>query len=90
MKRKIKVSNKLGLHARASSKLVNITNQFESEIKISKENLEIDAKSILGILSLAASKGTEIEINITGNDEEYAMKKITELFDSKFGEDSWV
>ncbi|NSW88794.1 HPr family phosphocarrier protein [bacterium] len=88
MKRKIKVSNKLGLHARASSKLVNITNQFESEIKISKENLEIDAKSILGILSLAASKGTEIEINITGNDEEYAMKKITELFDSKFGEDS--
>jgi len=88
MKRKIKISNKLGLHARASSKLVNITNQFESEIKISKENLEIDAKSILGILSLAASCGTEIVIKIVGNDEEDAMKKIIELFDSKFGEES--
>ncbi len=88
MKRKIKISNKLGLHARASSKLVNITNQFESEIKISKENLEIDAKSILGILSLAASCGTEIVIKIVGNDEEDAMKKIIELFDNKFGEES--
>tara|TARA_B100001996_G_scaffold35930_1_gene26721 strand:+ start:693 stop:956 length:264 start_codon:yes stop_codon:yes gene_type:complete len=87
MKRKIKISNKLGLHARASSKLVNITNQFESEIKISKENLEIDAKSILGILSLAASCGTEIVIKIVGNDEEDAMKKIIELFDNKFGEE---
>lgn len=88
MKRKIKISNKLGLHARASSKLVALTNQFQSEIKISKENLEIDAKSILGILSLAASHGTEIEINVIGKDEEDAINKITQLFNDKFGEES--
>jgi len=88
MKRKIKISNKLGLHARASSKLVQATNKFECDIKLSKDNLIIDAKSILGILSLAASFNTEIEVFAEGIDEELAIIKIEELFNNKFGEES--
>ena len=83
---KIKITNVLGLHARASSKLVKLTNKFSSQINISKGNLVIDAKSILGILSLGASFGTEIKIEIVGDDEETAMMEIIGLFQNKFGE----
>jgi phosphocarrier protein NPr/phosphocarrier protein len=83
---KIKITNVLGLHARASSKLVKLTNKFSSQINISKGNLVIDAKSILGILSLGASFGTEIKIEIVGDDEETAMMEIIDLFQNKFGE----
>lgn len=83
---KIKITNVLGLHARASSKLVKLTNKFSSQINISKGNLVIDAKSILGILSLGASFGTEIEIETVGDDEEIAMMEIIDLFQNKFGE----
>ena len=74
MKKKINISNKLGLHARASSKLVQLTNKFECDIQIGKEELIVDAKSILGLLSLAASYNTEIEIETNGSDE----KKMSE------------
>ena len=77
----------MGLHARASSKLVKLTNKFSSQINISKGNLVIDAKSILGILSLGASFGTEIEIETVGDDEETAMMEIIDLFQNKFGEE---
>ena len=77
----------MGLHARASSKLVKLTNKFSSQINISKGNLVIDAKSILGILSLGASFGTEIEIETVGDDEEIAMMEIIDLFQNKFGEE---
>ncbi len=84
---KIKITNVLGLHARASSKLVKLTNKFSSQINISKGNLVIDAKSILGILSLGASFGTEIKIETVGDDEETAMMEIIDLFQNKFGEE---
>ena len=87
MKKKINISNKLGLHARASSKLVQLTNKFESDIQIGKEELIVDAKSILGLLSLAASYNTEIEIETNGSDEKDAMEQIITLFESKFGEE---
>ena len=87
MKKKINISNKLGLHARASSKLVQLTNKFESDIQIGKEELIVDAKSILGLLSLAASYNTEIEIETNGSDEKDAMEQIIRLFESKFGEE---
>ena len=83
----IKITYSLGLHARASSKLVKLTNKFSSQINISKGNLVIDAKSILGILSLGASFGTEIEIETVGDDEEIAMMEIIDLFQNKFGEE---
>ena len=88
MKKKIRISNRLGLHARASSKLVGLTNNFKSDVNISKGELAINAKSILGILSLAASLGVEIEIETKGDDEEFAMREVISLFDSKFGEKS--
>ncbi len=84
------VSNKLGLHARAAAKLVRLASRFSSDIYLSREgaNQQIDAKSILGILMLAASKGTHLVISIEGQDEAEAREAIRELFETKFGEES--
>ena len=85
---KIKVINQLGLHARAAAQLVKLTSKFKSDIKLIKEDDSIfaDAKSILSVLTLAASKGTELIINVEGEDEEEVLKEIKELFESGFGE----
>jgi phosphocarrier protein len=84
------VSNKLGLHARAAAKLVRLASRFSSEIHLSRENANqrIDSKSILGVLMLAASKGTRLVISIDGQDEAEAVEAIRELFEAKFGEES--
>ena len=90
MEKKIIISNRLGLHARAASKLVQLTNKFVSEIKISKGHITANGKSILGLLSLAASINTEIIVEVNGSDENEALSEIEELFNNKFGESSWV
>ncbi len=84
------VSNRLGLHARAAAKLVRLASRFSSEIHLSRENAnqQIDSKSILGVLMLAASKGTRLVISIDGKDEHEAGEAISRLFDEKFGEES--
>jgi phosphocarrier protein HPr len=84
------VSNKLGLHARAAAKLVRLASRFSSEIHLSREdaNQQIDSKSILGILMLAASKGTRLVVSIDGQDEAEAGEAIARLFEGKFGEES--
>ena len=76
MLKRITISNKLGLHARAASKLVQLTNKFSSEITISRGNLRANGKSILGILSLVASVNSEIDIQAIGLDEKKAIKEI--------------
>ena len=83
------VINRLGLHARAAAKLVRIAARFESNIKIHKTDQSIyaDAKSILSVLTLAASRGTGLRIDCTGEDEHEALKNVVELFSSGFGED---
>ena len=78
--------NKLGLHARAAVKLVNLANRFEASVKIEKDGSEIDGKSILGILTLAAVQGSEIIIKVEGHDEEMAMQAILSLINDKFYE----
>lgn len=78
--------NKLGLHARAAVKLVNLANRFEASVKIEKDGSEIDGKSILGILTLAAVQGSEIIIKVEGRDEEMAMQAILSLINDKFYE----
>jgi len=88
MLKQITISNKLGLHARAASKLVQLTNKFISEIKICKGDLCVDGKSILGILSLAASINSEIKIEAIGSDEDKAIKEIEKIFNDRFGEKS--
>ena len=78
--------NKLGLHARAAAKLVALSNNFESEIILVKDNKSADARSIMKLLMLSASKGSVLEVNITGKDQKEAMDSIEELFLTGFDE----
>jgi phosphocarrier protein len=81
------VVNRLGLHARAAAKLVNLAGGFESEVKlVTAEGDEVDAKSILGILLLAAGKGTRLTLRCAGEDEAEAARRVVELFADRFGE----
>ncbi|MEE4272169.1 MAG: HPr family phosphocarrier protein [Thermoanaerobaculales bacterium] len=86
MQQKVMISNKLGLHARAAAKLVHMANTFSSEVYIGGEHEEVNAKSILGLLTLAASKGTTVTVRADGPDEEVAVCSLVELFQDKFGE----
>jgi phosphocarrier protein len=90
IRQSVLVSNKLGLHARAAAKLVRLASRFSSEIHLSREdaNQQIDSKSILGVLMLAASMGTRLVVSIEGQDEAEAGEAICRLFESKFGEES--
>lgn len=72
------------MHARAAVKFVNTANRFSSIVRIEKNGNEIDGKSILGILTLAAVQGTEIIIKVSGEDEDRALRALVELIDSKF------
>jgi phosphocarrier protein HPr len=83
----IQVLNKLGLHARAAAKLVFIANKFVSDITLVKDDKRADARSIMKILMLSASKDSIINITVEGNDEIQAMNYIEKLFQNKFDED---
>ena len=80
------IVNKLGLHARAAAKFVTQASLFDSEINVKRNNQNINGKSIMGIMMLAAAKGTEIELIIDGVDEEQAMQSLLELIANRFGE----
>ena len=82
----VPVINKLGLHARAASKLVKLTAGFDSDIKLHANGQEVDAKSIMGILMLAATQGTDLVMVVDGSDEERAAEAISALFADCFGE----
>ena len=80
------IKNKLGLHARAAAMFVRLSSKFTCEVKIVKNGYEVDGKSILGVLSLAAAKGGEIKVITRGEGSESAMAEIEELIESGFGE----
>jgi phosphocarrier protein HPr len=82
----IVISNKLGLHARASAKLTKLAGGFQCDVHMSRNGRRINAKSIMGVMMLAAGQGTEIEIETDGSDEETAMGALRALIDDKFGE----
>ncbi|MCA1803142.1 MAG: HPr family phosphocarrier protein [Rhodothermaceae bacterium] len=84
--KKIVVKNAAGLHARPSSMLVQLASKFKSEFHIHMYGYRINAKSILGVMTLAAECGAELELELDGPDEKKAMKAIIELFDSGFNE----
>jgi phosphocarrier protein len=86
MKRDIKVSNKLGLHARASAKLTQAASRFESAIWLTRGGRRVNAKSIMGVMMLAAGLGSTVELETEGPDEEAALGQIEALFNDKFGE----
>lgn len=84
--KKVTIRNKLGLHARAAVKFVNMANRYSASVKIVKDGHEIDGKSILGILTLAATQGTQIRLIVAGRDEEAAAQSLSELIDGRFDE----
>ncbi|MBV8658340.1 MAG: HPr family phosphocarrier protein [Burkholderiales bacterium] len=84
--REVDIINKLGLHARASSKLTQLASRFKSEVWLSRNGKRVNAKSIMGVMMLAAAKGSRITIDITGEDEEAAMTALVELIANRFDE----
>lgn len=87
LEKTLTISNKLGLHARAATKLVKHAARYASEIKINTKGKSVNAKSIMGVMLLAASKGTEVIIQVNGKDEIEAMADIDALISDKFGEE---
>jgi phosphocarrier protein len=86
IKSSITISNKLGLHARASAKLTKLAGTFRSEVFLTRNDRRVNAKSIMGVMMLAAGLGSEIGIEIDGPDEQAAMTALRALIDDKFGE----
>jgi phosphocarrier protein HPr len=82
----ITISNRLGLHARASAKLTKLCGSFASEIFLTRNDRRVNAKSIMGVMMLAAGLGSEVAIEVDGPDEEAAMQAVRALIDGKFGE----
>lgn len=81
------IVNRLGLHARAAAQLVQTANRFSSEVLVEKDGIEVNGKSIMGILLLAAPKGTQISLTVYGSDETDAMGALANLIEDGFGED---
>jgi phosphocarrier protein HPr len=87
--RAVTVSNQLGLHARAAAKFVHMATRYESQIRVGRDNRVMDGKSIMGILLLAAARGTTITISADGPDERAAVDALCGLVASGFGEEQW-
>ena len=83
----VTIINKLGMHARASAKFVQMSSSFDCDINLTRDGQTVNGKSIMGIMMLAASKGTEIQICTSGNDEEQALHALMDLVTDRFGED---
>ncbi len=88
IERQAEIVNRLGLHARAAAKLVHLAGRFDSQVSLSMNGEEVDAKSILGILLLAAAQGSEVIVKCDGVDEEEAMTAVTGLIANRFEEPS--
>jgi phosphocarrier protein len=86
IKSNITISNKLGLHARASAKLTKLAGSFASDVHLARNGRRVNAKSIMGVMMLAAGIGSEVEIEVAGADEAQAMTALRALIDGKFGE----
>lgn len=86
LKTTLTISNKLGLHARASAKLTKMAASFASEVFLTRNGRRVNAKSIMGVMMLAAGMGTELELDVEGPDEQAAVDAITALVNDEFGE----
>lgn len=87
IEKNVTIINKLGLHARAAAKLIGVTGKFGCDIKIIKDGKTVDAKSIMAIMMLAASQGTDLIIQTDGADESAAMEAVIEIINNRFDED---
>jgi len=86
LSRRVTIVNKLGLHARAAAKLVSLASSFSSEIEVEHGQRRVNGKSIMGVMMLAASRGKEVVIHASGDDEEHALQQLCLLIDDCFGE----
>jgi phosphotransferase system HPr (HPr) family protein len=83
----VQISNRLGLHARAAARFVHLANRFSSRITVVKDGTRVDGKSILGLLTLAAARGTRLRLSADGDDEREAVEKLADLVRGRFGEE---
>ena len=88
IERELTVSNRLGLHARATAKLVQLLSAYRSNATLTAKGREVNAKSIMGVMLLAAGQGTQVKLRVDGEDEAAVADKVTELFDRRFDEDA--
>lgn len=86
IRRELAIVNKLGLHARAAAKFVTLASSFESDIQLSRNERQVNGKSIMGIMMLAASKGTTLVLTVSGEDEREAAEQLARLVAGGFGE----
>ena len=86
LQQEVEIINKLGLHARASAKLTQVAGQFTSDVWVSRNGRRVNAKSIMGVMMLAAAKGSTILVETEGHDEEEAMQALKKLIAERFGE----
>ncbi|MES2356218.1 MAG: HPr family phosphocarrier protein [Pseudomonadota bacterium] len=86
LNQEVEITNNLGLHARASVKLTQLAGQFSSEVFLARNGRKVNAKSVLGIMMLAASKGTKVAIEVNGSDEREAMQALVHLIEDKLGQ----
>ncbi|GAC1407980.1 MAG: HPr family phosphocarrier protein [Burkholderiaceae bacterium] len=86
IEREIEIVNKLGLHARASAKLTQLAAKFESDVWMTRNKRRVNAKSIMGVMMLAAGKGARVTLEVEGNDEQACLDALAGLIDDKFGE----
>jgi phosphocarrier protein HPr len=84
---KVIIQNKLGMHARSAAMFVELANRFRSKIMIKRDEIEVNGKSIMGIMMLAAAKGTELSLQASGPDESEALESLSRLVNNKFGEE---
>jgi phosphocarrier protein HPr len=87
IKRSVKIVNRLGIHARPSALLVTVASKFQSEVYLTKNDLKVNGKSIMGVMMLAAEMGSELLVEVDGPDEEAALEEIVRVIESGFGED---
>ena len=88
LEKEITIVNKLGLHARAAAKFVGLASEFKSEIAMAHDGRKVNGKSIMGVMMLAAAKGTVVQLSTTGEDEAEALSRLEELILQRFGEES--
>jgi phosphotransferase system HPr (HPr) family protein len=84
--RKLRISNELGLHARAAAKIVALAGQYEAKLFLKKDEHEVDGSSILSVLTLACPRGTELQVRAVGKDSEALLQALSTLFEQRFGE----
>jgi phosphocarrier protein len=83
----VEVKNKLGLHARPAAMFVQAANKFHSDVGVTKDGVEVNGKSVMGMMMLAAHQGSMIKIKVSGPDEQHAVDELKKLFDKKFDEE---